>query len=98
MQAGTLRHKLVFKRPSETSGDAAVTEPIVATVRGELQGLGGTDVGLAVSGEYRMRIRYRSGLRPQMIVTHGSRRFQVNSLADPDGRRRELVVSATELQ
>ena len=95
---GLLRHKLVFKRPSETSGDAAVTESVVATVWGELQGFGGTDIGLSVQGEYRIRIRYRTGLTPKMIITQGTRRFQINSLTDPDGRRRELLVSATELQ
>ena len=94
---GTLRHKLTIHRPSETAGDAVITDIVVASVWGEMLGLGSVDNGLSVQGEYRISIRYRSGLTPRMIFTHGTRRFQVSSIVDPDGRRRELIVTGTEI-
>ena len=98
MPAGARNHRFTVKQPTETSGDAAITEPTVATIWGELQGIGGTEAGLAAQGDYRIRTRYRSGLTARMVLYEGSRKFQiVGPPVDPDGRRRELIITATEL-
>jgi head-tail adaptor len=99
MQAGTLDHLFTVKRPSETSGDAAITEPTVAKVWGSLEGIGGTEAGLAAQADFRIRARYRSDLTSRMVLYEGDRKFQINAPPqDPDGRRRELIITVTELQ
>ena len=43
-----------------------------------------------------MRIRYLAGIKPTMRVTFGNRIFEIVTVSDPNGRRRELVISYKE--
>jgi SPP1 family predicted phage head-tail adaptor len=98
LAAGELRHRLTILTPSETGGDAVVTAPVVATVWGSLEALGGTEgEALVAQAAYRVRLRYRAGVTPKMRLGLDGRRFEILSVQDPDGRRRELVLMVQEV-
>ena len=102
MQAGKLRNRLTLEAPGETvsAGEPTIPWTVKATVWGEWEGLSGTNrSGIVAEASYRGRIRYRSDITPRWRVglAGTSRKFQVLSVVDPDGRRRELVIVAQEL-
>lgn len=102
MQAGKLRHRLTLEAPNETvtTGEPSIPWPVQATVWGSMEGFGGTDrAGLVAETAIRFRIRYRAGVTPRWRVglVGTSRKFQIVSAVDPDGRRRELLLVTQEL-
>ena len=101
MQAGKLRHRLTLEAPSETvsTGEPTVPWPVQATVWGSMEGLSGSDrTGIVSETSYRFKIRYRSDITPRWRIglSGTERKFQIFSLVDPDGRRREQVIVAQE--
>jgi SPP1 family predicted phage head-tail adaptor len=98
MQAGKLRHLLTLEQPSETTGNAVVSWNTVAEVHGDVQGLVGSETsGLRADAEYRVRLRFRSDVTPKMRLNFGGKKLGIISAVDPDGRRRELVILATQI-
>ena len=98
MPAGARNHRFTAKLPSETSGDAAISEAEVGTWWASLEDIGGTEAGLAAQGNFRLQGVYRSDLTARMVLYEGTRKFQITATPqDPDGRRRELIITATEI-
>jgi SPP1 family predicted phage head-tail adaptor len=102
LAAGRLRHRIEIRRRTRQKdgkgGYIEVWAP-VATVRAEVVSLDGKE-GLAehvVQGvsSYRIRVRYREGIRTDDQVRHGSLELNVTSVADPYGTREQLVILAT---
>ena len=97
--AGVLNTQITLEQPSETGGDAAVTWPVVATVWAEMLALGGAEVsGLEATGDYRLRLRFREDITPRQRIglVGTARKLQIISIMDPDGRRRETIITARE--
>lgn len=105
MRAGTLRHRVVIQEKVVTRNDfneEVITWDEVATVWASVEDLSGREFlerrreGAEVTT--RIRIRYRSGLHAAMRVTWDGRTFNIEGIADPTGRKRELVVMCRELE
>ncbi len=95
--AGTLNQQITLESPSETGGNAAVTWTTVATVWAQMLGLGGAELsGIEATGDYRFRLRARTDITPHWRIGLGSRKFQIVSVIDPDGRGREILIMARE--
>lgn len=102
MRAGELRERLTLEAPEETvtAGEPTIPWTLKATVWGQMEGLSGSDrTGLVAETAVRFRIRHRSDITPRWRVgiEGTSRKFQIISAVDPDGRRRELVLTTQEL-
>lgn len=101
MRAGQLRHRVTLQRPEGTSGftDVAIRIPaaIALVTPGTAEAL---RFGAPTStGHYKVTMRYRRDVKAEWrIVDEGGRVFQIAGYGDPDGRRRELHVFATEIQ
>lgn len=104
MIIGRKRNRVTIQQQRVTYN--AYNEPIityedVATVWAEIKPLAGREfwaaqqVNAEVTGE--IRIRYRSGITPTMIVKFGSRVFEILSLYDSYERRQELVLRVKEV-
>lgn len=46
---------------------------------------------------HEIRIRYLSGLTPQMVATHSGREFTVDGVIDVNEGHQEMIVMATEV-
>ncbi len=46
---------------------------------------------------WRIEIRFRAGIDAGMRLRRGTRLLEIESVADPDGRRRRLVIDAREI-
>lgn len=102
MRAGELRERITLEAPGETvtAGEPTIPWTIQATVWAKTEGLSGTDgIGITAEAGYRFTIRHRSDVTPRWRVglDGTSRKFQIISAVDSDGRRRELVLVTQEL-
>lgn len=106
MRAGALRHRITIEQPAgtvDTFGEQDDTWTTVATVWGSLEaaGKGGSEGSQQERMEavvsYEVHLRYRGSLTPGMRLTLGSRHFDVVSVADLEGRGRELVLICKEV-
>lgn len=96
---GRKNRRVTLESPSETGGDSAVTWTTVATVWAEMAGLGGAELsGIEATVDYRLTIWYRNDVNPRWRIglSGTARKLQIISAFDPDGRSRELVVTARE--
>lgn len=99
--AGALRHRVtILRRPDPEDVDEAgqpLDNPIPIGERwAERRDLVGNRL-LAASqihheARTEFRFRYTAEITPDMLIRHGGQTFEIVSLADPDGRRRELVA------
>lgn len=107
MQAGRLREQVTIQQQSITHnayGEEIVTWADVATVwasilpkaSGERFITGAAQVQAEIT--HTVRMRYRSGLSAEMRLQWGTRNLAVETLVDPDGRTRELVLMCSEVQ
>lgn len=103
MSIGALRHKLHIQSPTrhrQDGGGAEVTWHTVAEVWARLQPRGGGEERAAEKRRGHLRhtvtLRWRPGLGPTQRFVLGGRVLQIESAADPDGRRRWLVCSCVE--
>lgn len=99
---GTKHHLVTLEAPSETvtAGKPSIPWPVQATVWAAWQGLSGADrTGLAAETANRFTIWYRADVNPRWRVglVGTTRKFQIVSVVDPDGRRIELTIVAQEL-
>lgn len=104
MRAGQLRDRVTLQEVTETRDSfGAVVEAWsdVATVWAEVADLSGREYFDAQQTnaelKTRIRIRYRSGVVPKMRAVFGSRVFDIESVIDPDSRRRELHLMCKEV-
>jgi len=103
MRIGDLRHKITIQEKTVTEdseGIAAETWGDVATVWASVEDLQGREFFQAAAVAEiiaRIKIRYRPGIAPAMRVLFESRLFDIKSVIDPDGRRRELQLMCREV-
>lgn len=102
IRAGELRHLWTLKAQQQTRNE--FDEPVIAwtnaaTFRGTKEALDGSEVllaGVALPQQsYRIRTRYRTDVTTAKRLSDGASDYDIKSVADPDGRRRELVILAT---
>jgi SPP1 family predicted phage head-tail adaptor len=104
LRAGDLRHRITVRRAAEIetpTGGYKEDWGDYATVAAEITAFDGREVVLdqALQGVsvYRVRIRWRDDLTTEDQLRgscFGGRDVNVRSIADPDGRRRQLVIMA----
>lgn len=108
MRIGKLRHRLRIERPSNVSDGAGGEVTIwsrLATVWAEILATGGgkdlegTVVAIGQQ-RYRIHVRYRSDITTDCRLVwerdSGDTDLRLDSLADIDGRRRILLIMATD--
>lgn len=97
---GRLSHRVTLQQPDSTatSGFADVVslfaqvDTVPASARGFDAG------GPSAEGSIRIRLHYRSDVRSGWRVVEGDRTYQVSGYGDVDGRRRDLLLTCTEVQ
>lgn len=92
---------VVVEQPSETGLNAAVTWTMDAgpPYWVEMTALGGVEVsGLEATRDFRMLGAYRTDITPRsrLAILATTRKLQVVSAFDPDGRTRDLLILARE--
>lgn len=104
MRAGKLNKRVTVQRNAGTTQDAA-GQPVeswttVATRWATVEQLGGGEPFQGEQhhgrGEWRVTMRYLSGVRPKMRVLYGSRVLDIHTVRDVDERRTTTEILATE--
>ena len=103
MSAGSLRHRIVIEEASglpSANGDYS-SRPWyeIDEVWANVKLLGGRERedGRSVTDLFaEITIRYRSDITPKMRVLHDSNVYEINDVRDMDGRKRYLIIKATE--
>jgi SPP1 family predicted phage head-tail adaptor len=106
MQAGALRHRIVIEQATETQN--ALGEPIetwlpLAVVWASREDVTGREAYAAqqISADVTTRFTCRympfitDGLTAKMRIVSDEVAYDIASIADPDGRRRTLVIMAS---
>lgn len=107
MKAGALRRRLVIQVRNQVLSayyEDLGTWSTFATVYGSIRALGGQErtaniaqqVQATVTHEVRMRYG-AAAVTPKMRIVYGAKTLDVESVADPDGRQRELQVLCREV-
>ncbi len=103
MKSGDLRHRIVLEQPirSKNAMDEQIdTFTAVATVWAAVEPLTGTWLFQAqqadskISG--RVRIRYRSDIKPTWRINYEERYLSIVSILNPDERKKELIIMYSE--
>jgi SPP1 family predicted phage head-tail adaptor len=105
MRAGRLRHVIVIEQQSGSQdeyGAPGVTWSTFATVRAGVEPTMGKErfatAQTVAEADTVFTIRYLAGVLPTMRILHDGRVFNIAAPAmDPDGRKRELRLLATEV-
>lgn len=102
MDPGQFNVPLTLEEPLQTvsSGTATVSYANRGKAWCKVDGLSGTDrAGITASAGYRVTTQYRPGVTPKWRLRdhNGARVFEIVSAVDPDGTRRELVITAVEV-
>jgi SPP1 family predicted phage head-tail adaptor len=102
--AAIFRHRITLQEL--VTGQDEAGQPVqewqdVATVWGAVEPLRGREYFAAqqVQSEVttRIRIRYRSGVRPDMRVLYDGRLYNINAVIDPEERHMELQLMCKEV-
>ena len=107
MQTGKLRNRITIQYPNPTQD--ATNDPVVAwldlaQVWADIRPVGGQERlqrqadQVVAQVDHRIKIRWRGDVTPKMRVKFGSRYFDIGTVDDPDGRKRELVLQCREVQ
>lgn len=101
--AGALKARLVLEAPQATpdgAGGEAIVWTAVTSLWAELQPLGGGENFAFERAEatirWRVRIRFRDDVAPNMRFSIGPRVLEIRAAFDPDGRRTFLECLAEE--
>lgn len=105
MEAGPLRHRLVFQAKTETqSGSGNITETWATafTVYGAFEPIGSDEFPTFnkrhAKSTARFRIRYRSGISSNTHrIYFQDRQWDIYPPINPDGKKIELHIEATEI-
>lgn len=103
MHIGSLRHRIIIQEKNLTEdleGVTAETWGDVATVWASVEDLQGREffqAAVVSETKTRIKIRYRNGITSAMRVLLGERIFDIKSVIDPDGRKRELLLMCREV-
>lgn len=101
---GALRRRLVLEAPVSTSdglGGTTQTFETVAALWAQVEWLAGGERWRRGRPEqvatHRITMRWRAGVDAGQRLRDGERRFDIRSVADPDGSRRRLVCHVQEV-
>lgn len=106
IRAGALRHRMTIERSTEGAADASGEKPITwsalrtvdasLTLQSGAEGRAGDTI--VASSTYLVVMRHQFGITvtPKDRLTLGTRIFDIDSVADPDGRSRELQLVVRE--
>lgn len=104
MEAGKLRHRITIKQKTvvrDEFGGEQITWTALYTVWSEVMPLSGAEVvrfGLEeAEATVRVRMRYRSGIMPKMIVSWGDRTFDILATSNRYERNKELWLECREI-
>jgi len=106
MDIGKLRHRLkIYDKGTITRNGTGEELPaydaLVATVWGAVEPLSGREFVEANQVQadvtMRIRIRYRADIRPEMRVVEGAHIYQIESVLDQRGERKELHLMSHEV-
>lgn len=104
MRAGLLRERIVIKYKSVTKntfGEEVITWVALATVWAAVEPLSGRELlegqSLDVEITTRIRLRYRAGIVPEMLVVHDTHSYNIRSVINSFERKRELVLLCDEV-
>jgi SPP1 family predicted phage head-tail adaptor len=101
--AGALNSRVILEAPQATpdgAGGQAIAWVAVATLWAELRPAGGGETFAFERAEptvgWRVRIRFRDDVAPNMRFAIGPRVLEIRAAFDPDGRRAFLECLAEE--
>ena len=104
MKAGPLRQRVTIQEKSasqNTYGEEVITWTDLATVWAAVEPLTGREFleGKQITAEVstRIRIRYRSGITPEMRVEFGSIVYDIHSIIHLEEREREIHLICQEI-
>lgn len=104
MRAGELRHRVTIQKNQPIRNSYGEMEDAwinFATVWASIEGISGREYFMAhqtqAQTDYRIKMRYIDGVKPSMRVIYGVRIFNIQSVLDPDGRRKELHLMCKEV-
>lgn len=105
MNAGELRHRIAFELPVFSStqwGPKLTGWREIARVGAKVEMIAGNerirDKAIQSSADYLIKIRYLPDLTSAARIIHDGKSLAIVSIADPDGRRRELIILAKHHQ
>lgn len=107
MRAGELRHKITIQELVEQVDEYGTptgtsTWQDVCTVWAAIEPIQGREYVLLHSTQSelsaRIRIRYRSGIKPAMRVVYGDRVFDIQAVIDTQERHIELQLMCIEVK
>ncbi|EZP75007.1 phage head-tail adaptor [Parageobacillus genomosp. 1] len=98
------RHRLHFqekKTVKDDEGNSVTQWNTVFTVWGSVEGLRGREYlaagALSSEATYRIRIRYRKGVRPSMRILYEERVFEIESVIDINEEHKEIEIMCKEI-
>lgn len=104
MRAGQLRHRIVLQQLTTTQnefGEPVQTWTTFATVYAAVEPLRGREFFAAqqITAELsvRIRIRYRSDVKPAWRAVWGAHTYDIQDVIDVDGRHTELQLMCREV-
>jgi SPP1 family predicted phage head-tail adaptor len=106
INAGKFRHRITIRNAPldssrDTFGRRKGSGTTVCTVWAEKQDWAGGEITEGkreiASVSTRWMIRYRTDVKPEMEVVHGSDVYNIISIMDFDGRTRELVLTTRRI-
>jgi|SRR4051812_19538674 SPP1 family predicted phage head-tail adaptor len=103
MRAGALRHRVRIEQPPtgrDSGGGFTGVWTLLDVVAAEITSEDGGEPSEGGSPRstirHRVRIRFRTGITPSMRAVFNTRSFRILSVVDPDGGRRELILTCVE--
>ncbi len=104
MKGGQLRQRVIIKEKSVTQntyGEEVITWNDVDTVWAAVEPLRGREFmdGKQITAEVstKIRIRYRSGITPEMRAVFGSIAYDIHSIIHIEEREREIHLMCQEI-
>ena len=106
MDIGSLRHRLsIYDKGTivrnGTGEEIPAYDTLVATVWGAVEPMSGREFIQANQVQadvtMRLRIRYRADVRPEMRVTEGTHVYEIESVLDQRGEKKELHLMCHEV-
>lgn len=104
MNIGKLRHRVTIQNKvtlPDGYGGVTSTWQDVATVWASVEPLNGRELYAAqqVKTElsHRVRIRYMSGIKPEMRIAFDNRTFEIEAIIDPEERHESLELLCSEV-
>jgi head-tail adaptor len=104
VRAGELDRLFTLEEPSDSvvAGEATVVWTVKGESWGSLEGTSGSEGRLSADGGYLITMRHRSDLtitsRWRLGLKGTAQKFSITAPPqDPDGRRREMLIRATEV-